>query len=54
MGSDDLIAKILVQGVGHVGENLVKYLTEEGANVIINDINKSNLKRVSELYNCQS
>ena len=54
-GSDDLIAKkILVQGVGHVGENLVKYLTEEGANVIINDINKSNLKRVSELYKCQS
>ena len=54
-GSDDLIAKkILVQGVGHVGENLVKHLTEEGADVIINDINKSNLKRVSELYNCQT
>ncbi len=54
-GSDDLISKkILVQGVGHVGEKIVKYLTEEGAKVIINDINKSNLKRVSELYNCQS
>ena len=54
-GSDDLKAKkILVQGVGHVGENLVKYLTEEGAEVLINDINLANLKRVSELYNCQT
>ena len=54
-GSDDLKSKkILVQGIGHVGANLVKHLTEEGANVLINDINKSNLKRVSELYNCQT
>ena len=54
-GSDDLNAKkILVQGVGHVGENLVKHLVEEGADVIVNDINKTNLKRVSELYNCQT
>ena len=54
-GSDDLNAKkILVQGVGHVGENLVKHLTEEGADVFINDINIANLKRVSEFYNCQT
>ena len=54
-GSDDLNAKkILVQGVGHVGENLVKHLTEEGADVFINDINIANLKRVSEFYNCQA
>ena len=53
-GTDNLSSKkVLVQGVGHVGENLVKHLTEEGANVIINDINKSNLKRVSDLYNCK-
>ena len=53
-GSDDLKAKkILVQGVGHVGENLVKHLTEEGAEVLINDINKANLKQVSELYKCR-
>ena len=53
-GTDNLYSKkVLVQGVGHVGENLVKHLTEEGANVIINDINKSNLKRVSDLYNCK-
>ena len=54
-GSDNLKAKkILVQGVGHVGENLVKYLSEEGAEVLINDINLANLKQVSELYNCQT
>ena len=53
-GTDNLYSKkVLVQGVGHVGENLVKHLTEEGANVIINDINKSNLKRVSDLYKCK-
>tara|TARA_B100000886_G_scaffold240558_1_gene168703 strand:+ start:291 stop:1391 length:1101 start_codon:yes stop_codon:yes gene_type:complete len=53
-GTDNLSSKkVLVQGVGHVGENLVKYLSEEGANVIINDINKSNIKRVSELYKCK-
>lgn len=51
-GSDDLKDKVvLVQGVGHVGENVVKYLTEEGARVLINDINLDNLNRVSELYN---
>ena len=54
-GSDDLNAKkILVQGVGNVGESLVKFLADEGAYVLINDINKANLKRVSELYNCQT
>tara|TARA_B100000768_G_scaffold177569_1_gene191957 strand:- start:507 stop:1595 length:1089 start_codon:yes stop_codon:yes gene_type:complete len=51
-GSDDLKGKVvLVQGVGNVGENVVKYLTEEGAKVIINDINEDNIKRVCELYN---
>jgi leucine dehydrogenase len=50
-GSDDLRGKkVLVQGVGHVGENLVKHLSEDGAEVLINDINLDNLNRVSELY----
>jgi leucine dehydrogenase len=53
-GSDDLNAKkILVQGVGHVGENLVKHLSDDGADVYINDINEVNLQRVSDLYNAQ-
>ncbi len=51
-GADDLKGKtILVQGVGHVGETLVKHITEDGANVIINDINKENLERVAKKYN---
>lgn len=50
-GSDSLTdKKVLVQGVGHVGENLVKHLSEEGAEVLINDINLDNLNRVSERY----
>jgi leucine dehydrogenase len=50
-GSDDLSGKIVaVQGVGHVGENLVKHLSEEGATVLINDINTENLKKVSNKY----
>ena len=43
--------KILVQGVGHVGETLVKYITEEGAQVIINDINEARLEELSKKYN---
>jgi leucine dehydrogenase len=50
-GSDNLDGKIVVvQGVGHVGENLVKYLTEEGANVIINDINKQRLNELAKEF----
>jgi len=50
-GSDSLSGKnIAVQGVGHVGEYLVKFLTKEGANVFISDVHEPSLKRVSELY----
>ncbi len=53
-GSDDLNAKrVVVQGIGHVGENLVKHLTEEGATVIINDINEARLQEVSEMYGAE-
>ena len=53
-GNDDLKdKKVLVQGIGHVGENVVKHLIEEGAIVLINDINEDNLNRVSEKYNCE-
>lgn len=51
-GSDNLAGKkVVVQGVGHVGEYLVKYLTEEGAKVMISDIHEDTLKRVAEQYN---
>jgi leucine dehydrogenase len=43
--------KVLVQGVGHVGETLVKHITEEGAQVIINDINEKRLEELSKKYN---
>ena len=50
-GSDNLDGKtVLVQGVGHVGENLVKHLTDEGANVIINDINETRLAELAKQY----
>ena len=45
--------KILIQGVGHVGENLLMHLTNEGASVIINDINKEHLTNISKKYNAK-
>ncbi|WP_353778341.1 Glu/Leu/Phe/Val dehydrogenase dimerization domain-containing protein [Winogradskyella sp. 3972H.M.0a.05] len=50
-GSDVLEGKrVLVQGIGHVGESLVEHLTHEGANVIIADINEERLYEVSKKY----
>lgn len=50
-GSDNLAGKtVAVQGVGHVGEYLVKHLTEENANVVITDINQDALARISKEY----
>lgn len=53
-GTDNLDGrKILVQGVGHVGETLVKHITEEGAKVILNDINENRLQELSKKYNTE-
>ena len=50
-GTDNLEGKkVLVQGVGHVGETLVKHITEEGAKVILNDINEARLEELSKKY----
>ncbi len=50
-GSDSLSGKkIAVQGVGHVGEYLVEYLSKENADIYISDIDQDSLKRVSEKY----
>ena len=50
-GSDSLEGRtILVQGVGHVGETLVKYTNEEGAKVYVTDINDLKLDEVAEKY----
>jgi len=50
-GTDNLAGKtVAVQGVGHVGEYLVKHLTNENANVVITDINQDALSRISKEY----
>jgi leucine dehydrogenase len=45
-GNDSLAGKkILVQGVGHVGQYLVGHLVKEGAKVYISDINEEKIKQ---------
>ena len=47
-GNESLVGKkVVVQGIGHVGESLVRYLVKEGAKVFINDINEIRLKAVA-------
>ena len=51
-GSEKLAGKkILVQGIGHVGEILVSYLVQENALVQITDINQDRLLDVAKKYN---
>ncbi len=53
-GSDSLVGKkVAVQGVGHVGEYLVKHLSKEGAELFITDVHEDTLKRVSSTYNAK-
>lgn len=50
-GSDNLEGKsVMVQGIGHVGETLVDYLTKEGAKVYISDINEERLEEIKKQY----
>ncbi|HQW18043.1 MAG: Glu/Leu/Phe/Val dehydrogenase [Bacteroidia bacterium] len=53
-GNDSLSGKkVCVQGAGHVGSNLVKHLTEEGAKVYVTDINKDALQQVATTYKAE-
>lgn len=53
-GSDSLTGKrIMVQGVGNVGYNLIKLLSEEGAKIAVSDIFEARLKSVAEEYNVE-
>jgi len=53
-GNDSLAGKkIVVQGVGHVGEYLVKLVTREGAKVFISDINIEQLNAVAANYKAE-
>jgi len=50
-GTDNLDGKkVLVQGIGHVGETLVDHLIKDGAIVQITDINQGKLEEVSAKY----
>jgi len=50
-GSDILEDKVVyVQGIGNVGEALVESLTNEGAKVIISDINQERLEEIRDKY----
>jgi len=53
-GNDSLKGKVIaIQGVGHVGENLVRLVTAEGASVYITDLNQEQLKLTAQTYGAQ-
>lgn len=53
-GNDSLAGKkVMVQGIGNVGEHLVKFLTKEGAKVFISDINEERLAAVAKEYKAE-
>ncbi len=53
-GNDNLSGKkIMVQGIGNVGECLVKHLVDDGAKVYISDINAEKLKEVATKFNAE-
>lgn len=53
-GTDSLKGmRIAVQGLGNVGSNLVKYLCEEGAKVIVSDIDQGRVKFHHDAYNVE-
>lgn len=45
--------KVLVQGIGHVGEILVEYIAKEGGLVQITDINQARIEEVANKYGVQ-
>ncbi len=50
-GNDSLTGKVIaIQGVGHVGQFLIDYLSKEGALLKICDINKENIRMVTSKY----
>lgn len=54
-GNDSLEGKtIAIQGVGNVSYNLCRYLHEEGAQLIVTDINKESVKRAVEEFGAKA
>ncbi|MFB0494544.1 leucine dehydrogenase [Mucilaginibacter sp. OAE612] len=53
-GSDSLTGKsVIVQGIGHVGENLVRLLRDENVKVYASDINEERVSQISKKYGAQ-
>ncbi len=51
-GSESLNKKrVLVQGVGHVGYNLVRNLAKEGAEIMISDIHEDRVQAIAKEFN---
>ena len=54
LGKDSLFGlNVGVQGAGHVGYHLCRYLSREGANMYVTDIDESALKRVVDEFGVQ-
>jgi leucine dehydrogenase len=54
-GNDNLAGKsVIVQGIGHVGENLVKLLRDEKAKVYASDINEDSIGAIAKKYGAQA
>jgi leucine dehydrogenase len=54
LGSDNLQGRrIAVQGVGHVGEYLCQYISDEGGVLIVTDIHEEPLKRMKDRFNAE-
>jgi leucine dehydrogenase len=50
-GTDSLKGmRVAVQGLGNVGFNLIKYLTEEGALITVSDIDQVRVKKTVDMY----
>jgi leucine dehydrogenase len=54
-GTDSLAGRtVAVQGIGQVGENLVRLLCDEHAKVYITDINEDRLNRIAKKYGAEA
>lgn len=55
LNRDDLDGlRISVQGVGHVGYYLCRHLHEEGAKLVVTDINSESVTKVVDEFGCQA
>lgn len=45
--------RVAVQGLGNVGSHLVKYLNEEGAKIIVSDIDQTRVKNMHDQFGCE-